>query len=402
MPGTASGEAAPGGAVAGDSHVEGFLTPRSQQGQGLPTIAEMVEGFPGAGLQLMSRVGDFFRVVRTEVMQVPVWQDSHATPPRSATRSLGSPGGASGQLALGDGSLGSNSTSGSPPQLGPQGTPTSFAPSHPGREGPLLNADMLQRMQALEQRAPLLYGNVPERPQSRTDSSSLPQEAIQAEVARQLTGFDQRAQAQDREIQRLRRQLEQEKAMREQLAREAAASSSAPQAPAPSQMQVRIPLQVPSSQDAQVHTYAQVQDVAAPAVGALRAPAQAAAAAAAASGFWSNFWSGLQGSHRLPSSATQVNLASSAPNPPSQAENLGLGQIWPQGSGMPQVPQVQGTQVPASPPGGVGPAAYAQVPQAQVHRCRLHRYQVPRPVQLQEEHLQQVQHRAQQLPQAIP
>ena len=315
----------------------------------------MVEGFPGAGLQLMSRVGDFFRVARTEVMQVPVWQDSHATPPRSATRSLGSPGGA-------------------PGQLGPQGTPTSFAPSHPGREGPLLNADMLQRMQALEQRAPLLYGNVPERPQSRTDSSSLPQEAIQAEVARQLAGFDQRAQAQelrnqaqDLEIQRLRRQLEEEKAMREQLAREAAASSSAPQAPP--QMQVPIPLQVPSSQDAQVHTSSahQVQDVAAPAAGALRAPAQAAAAAA--SGFWSNFWSGLQGSHRLPSSATppggvgqsydaaQVNLACSAPNPPSQAENLGLGQIWPQGSGMPQVPQVQGTQVPASPPGGVGTGA---------------------------------------------
>ena len=136
MPGTASGD------------VEGFLTPRSQQGQGLPTIAKMVEGFPGAGLQLMSRVGDFFRVARTEVMQVPVWQDSHATPPRSATRSLGSPGGAPGQLALGDGSLGSKK-SGSSPQMGPQGTPTSFAPSHPGREGPLLNADMLQRMQAL-------------------------------------------------------------------------------------------------------------------------------------------------------------------------------------------------------------------------------------------------------------
>ena len=184
-----------------------------------------------------------------------------------------------------------------------------------------------------------------------------------------------RNQAQDLEIQHLRRQLEEEKAMREQLAREAAASSSAPQAPP--QMQVPIPLQVPSSQDAQVHTSSahQVQDVAAPAVGALRAPVQAAAAAA--SGFSSNFWSGLQGSHRLPSSATppggvgqsydaaQVNLACSAPNPPSQAENLGLGQIWPQGSGMPQVPQVQGTQVPASPPGGVGPAAYAQVPHVQ-------------------------------------
>ena len=83
---------------------------------------------------------------------------------------------------------------------------------------------MLQRMQALEQRAPLLYAGMPERPQSRTDSSSLPQEAIQAEVARQLAGFDQRAQAQDLEIQRMRRQLEEaaqrERALREQVRRE--------------------------------------------------------------------------------------------------------------------------------------------------------------------------------------
>ena len=59
-----------------------------------------------------------------------------------------------------------------------------------------------------EQRAPQLYASMPERPQSRTDSSPLPQEAVQAEVARQLVGFDQRAQAQDLKIQRMRRQLE--------------------------------------------------------------------------------------------------------------------------------------------------------------------------------------------------
>ena len=105
--GTASSEALPGGrVVAGDSTGEGFVTPRSQQG--LPTIAEMVEGFPVSGRQLMTRVGDFFRVARTEVMQVPVWQDSHVTPPRSTTRSTGSPDGALGNLALGDGSLGSH------------------------------------------------------------------------------------------------------------------------------------------------------------------------------------------------------------------------------------------------------------------------------------------------------
>ena len=219
--GTVSGDALSGGVVAGDSQVEGFVTPRSQQG--LPTIAEVVEGFPSAGLQLMTQVGEFFRVARTEVMQVPtVAQGTHATPPRTITlQSRDSPSGARRQLALGEGSLGSQSSS--PPQLGAHGTPTSFAPP-PGRDGSLLSADMLQRMHALEQRAPLLYGSLPERPPSRTDSSSLPQEAIQAEVARQLAGFDQRAQAQDLELQRMRRQLEEaaqrEQALREQVRRE--------------------------------------------------------------------------------------------------------------------------------------------------------------------------------------
>ena len=37
---------------------EGFVTPRSQQG--LPTILEMVEGFPATGLRIMSRAGEFF------------------------------------------------------------------------------------------------------------------------------------------------------------------------------------------------------------------------------------------------------------------------------------------------------------------------------------------------------
>ena len=63
------------------------------------------------------------------------------------------------------------------------------------------------------------------------ERGSLPQEAIQAEVARQLVGFDQRAQAQDLEIQRMRRQLEEaaqrEQALREQVRREVAVTSSA-------------------------------------------------------------------------------------------------------------------------------------------------------------------------------
>ena len=114
--GTVSGDAVSGGVVAGDSQVEGFVTPRSQQG--LPTIAEMVEGFPASGLQLMTRVGDFFRVARTEVVQVPaVRQGTYATPPRTATsQTRDSPSGASGPMALGDGSLGSHTSS--PPQMG--------------------------------------------------------------------------------------------------------------------------------------------------------------------------------------------------------------------------------------------------------------------------------------------
>ena len=80
------------------------MSPRSQQG--LPTITEMVEGFPSTGLQLMTRVEDFFRVARAEVVEVPaVLQGTQATPPRTHTRD--SPSGASGPMALGDGSLGS-------------------------------------------------------------------------------------------------------------------------------------------------------------------------------------------------------------------------------------------------------------------------------------------------------
>ena len=127
--------------------VEGFMTPRSQ---GLPAISEMVEGIPGV---FMSRVSEFFRVARTEVQ---------AQSPPHHTRA--SPGAVSRVRALGDGSVGSSA---SPPQPDSIGTPTTFGPG-PGRESPLLNAELLQRMQALEQRAPLLYPRsaAPERPWS--------------------------------------------------------------------------------------------------------------------------------------------------------------------------------------------------------------------------------------------
>ena len=130
------GEAASGGVVAEDFH-KGFVTPRSQQG--LPTIAEMVEGIPSAS-RFMSGIGSFFRVARTEVMQVPsAWQNSHDTPPRSTTVSRDSP---EGQRALGERSLGSHSSS--PPTLGLHGTPTSFGPP-PERDGQLLSQDVCSR-----------------------------------------------------------------------------------------------------------------------------------------------------------------------------------------------------------------------------------------------------------------
>ena len=105
--------------------VEGFMTPRSQ---GLPAISEMVEGIPGV---FMSRVSEFFRVARTEVQ---------AQSPPHHTRA--SPGAVSRVRALGDGSVGSSA---SPPQPDSIGTPTTFGPG-PGRESPLLNAELLQRM----------------------------------------------------------------------------------------------------------------------------------------------------------------------------------------------------------------------------------------------------------------
>ena len=315
--GRRDGEAASGGVVAEDFH-EGFVTPRSQQG--LPTIAEMVEGIPSAS-QFMSGIGSFFRVARTEVMQVPsAWQNTHDTPPRSTTVSRDSP---EGQRALGERSLGSHSSS--PPTLGLHGTPTSFGPP-PERDGQLLSQDVLQRMQALQQRAPLLYGYPPDRPASRSNSSSLPQEAIQAEVARQLAGFDQRAQVQDAEILRLRREHDEaarrEQEMREHVRRESEVANNAPLPRVAQPLnEAPQPIQVSQPQVAQVSAPVthQVSNFAAQAAEALRAPAQTAASAT--SGFWSNLWSGLQGSQQLPSNAmppAQSSVASMQFPPPER------------------------------------------------------------------------------------
>ena len=149
----------------------------------------------------MTRVGELCRVARvaTEVKDPAVQHDSHVTTPRDTSRTTrDSPSGAPGQLALGEGCLGSRSSS-----PGGSAWHANFLRTT-SRKGwsSVERRNAPARMQALEQRAPLFY---PERPQSTTDSSSLPQEAIQAEVARQLAISDQRSQAQDFEIQSLSR-----------------------------------------------------------------------------------------------------------------------------------------------------------------------------------------------------
>ena len=350
------GEALLGGVIAENAPcVEGgSVTPRSEQG--MPTIAEMVEGIPGAH-QLMSRVGSFFRVARTEVMEVPA---VHVTPPRSTTRSTGSPDGILGSLAVGDGSLGSHGSS--PPQVGSHGTPASFAPPPPGREGSLLSADVLQRMHALEQRAPHLYGHPVDRPQSRSNSSSLPQEAIQAEVARQLAGFDQRAQVQELEIQRLRRQLEEanqrEQSVREQVLRAQAGEATRATQIAPlTPQQNPVPAPIVPPQVAQVPPQVthQVQDVAAQAVEALIAPAQSAASADR--GLLSSLWSGIGG--------LQEGIARSITPPGREGQ-----QPQPQVSG--PTPVTYGSIAPSTPPGRDGQVPtveITQVPRSQVHQA---------------------------------
>ena len=355
------GEALSGGVAAEDFH-EGFVTPRSQ---GLSTIAEMVEGIPIAN-QFMQGIGSFFRVARTEVMHTQHARHTHDTPPRSTSLSRDSP---EGQRALGERSLGSHSSS--PPTLGLQGTPTSFGPP-PERDGQLLSQDVLQRMQALQQRAPLLYGYPSDRPESRSNSSSLPQEAIQAEVARQLAGFDQRAQVQDAEILRLKRELDEanrrEQEMRENVRREREVAS---QAPLPRVVQslneAPHPVQVAPPQVTQVSAPLthQVSDFAAQAAEALRAPAQTAAAAT--SGFWSNLWSGLQGSQQLPSSAMPPAQASTHNPPP---ERVGQGADY-YSSHVPtsQVSQAQasGSGIQGAPSGGAPPLIPVSLPPGENH-----------------------------------
>ena len=127
-------------------------------------------------------------------------------------------------------------------------------------------------MQALEHRAPLLYPRQPvvsDRPQNGTDSTSIPQEAIQAEVARQLAVLDQRAtarelemSAQELEIQRLRQQIAEANAQRDQALRVAALSSAQSTARVPVPTFEQPPQVAVQSQLASVSNMPQVQGVA--------------------------------------------------------------------------------------------------------------------------------------------
>ena len=56
---------------------------------------------------------------------------------------------------------------------------------------PLFSGANMQQMAAMESRAPLLYGSPPQARGANTESSSIPHDAIQAEVARQLAGLKQ-------------------------------------------------------------------------------------------------------------------------------------------------------------------------------------------------------------------
>ena len=159
-------------------------------------------------------------------------------------------------------------------------------------------------MQALEHRAPLLYPRQPvvsDRPQSGTDSTSIPQEAIQAEVARQLAVLDQRAtarelemSAQELEIQRLRQQIAEANAQRDQALRVAALSSAHSPARVPVPTFEQPPQVAVQSQLASVSNMPQVQGVASQAVDASRSVAPAIQATSFP-GLLSSLWSGLGG-----------------------------------------------------------------------------------------------------------
>ena len=100
---------------------------------------------------------------------------------------------------------------------------------------------------------------------------------------------------QELEIQRLRRQLEEKRVMRGQVMREAALARNAPQVANPAPQQNLVATQVVPFQEIQVPPQVthQVQDMAAQAVEAFRAPAQSAASAGR--GLLSSLWSGVGG-----------------------------------------------------------------------------------------------------------
>ena len=157
-----------------------FETPRSM----LPGVSELLGAgaqtsagqsfFPGFGW--LGRVQDLFQGRRT-VQQIPAMmfpsplQQSPTSPPRWELQNS------------------------SPPGAG-------RAVQEEGSPAPLFSDADLQRMAAMEQRAPLLFGSPPQQPGPHTESSSIPHDAIQAEVARQLAGMRQELENQMRRASR--------------------------------------------------------------------------------------------------------------------------------------------------------------------------------------------------------
>ena len=124
----------------------GFGTPSAVRPQGSVEdgATEGVSVLP-QGLRWMSRLGDLLRPSRVDRVQAQLWPSPFPSPERTRT-----------------------------------------APGQTEVPSPWFSGDATRRLQAIQDRAPLLYGSPPQ-PQNPTPSStSLSAEAIQAEVQRQL------------------------------------------------------------------------------------------------------------------------------------------------------------------------------------------------------------------------
>ena len=212
-----SSDGAPGSGGSNRS-VGGYVTPELL----LPADGSLAQ----QSMQVLARVGEFFRVARTEL--VPVQQSPNPSPQQSTPETVRR------QLALQDAAE----------MQHPVGVPEVFSPAPPpGRDEPLLDEALLRRFQALERRAPLLNPVQTAGPPQSRGSSSLEREVVEAVVAEQLAAMNQRAQAAELESQRLRQQLEASLLEREQAVREAVRLQSAHMAnPVSAPVPLRFPV----------------------------------------------------------------------------------------------------------------------------------------------------------------